>query len=63
VGEIVEAVLYLYAGIVWSLGKAYEKCTGRELGLVGALGLLLISVVICSGVLYLVVSILFLSRA
>jgi hypothetical protein len=59
VGEIVEALIYLYAGIFWLLNKACEKCTGRELGWLGVTCLLLLSVVVCSGVVYLVLTVLF----
>jgi len=58
-GEIIEALTYLLLGIYWILGKTYEKCTGREPGLIGAILLLLIAVVVCSGLLVIFLPILF----
>jgi hypothetical protein len=58
-GEIIEGLVMLFAGIFWVLGKAYEKSTGKELGILGALVLLLISAVLCSGVVWLLLRLLF----
>jgi hypothetical protein len=58
-GEIVEAMAYLFVGIFWLLSKAYEKSTGKDLGLWGAIFLLMVAALLCSGVIYLIVTLLF----
>ena len=58
-GEIIEGLALLFSGIFWTLGKSYEKITGKELGILGVLLTLLISAVLCSGAVWVILSILF----
>lgn len=58
-GEIVEALAWIFGGIFWTLGTAYEKGTGRTLGLVGTLLLVLISALLCTGVVIVLCRLLF----
>jgi hypothetical protein len=58
-GEIIEALAYLFCGIYWLLEKAYLKCTGKVLGLWGTLFLLMMAALLCSGVFFLTLSLLF----
>ncbi len=58
-GEIIEAMAYLFVGIYWLLEKSYQKCTGRDIGLWSAVILLTLAALLCSGVLFLTLSLLF----
>ena len=58
-GEIIEALAWIFGGIFWTLDTAYEKGTGRTLGLFGTLALLLISAVLCSGAVFVLCQLLF----
>ena len=51
-GEMIEALAWLFGGIFWTLTTTYEKGTGRTLGLFGTLLLVLISAMLCTGVVF-----------
>jgi hypothetical protein len=58
-GEIIEGLALLFGGIYLVLGKAYEKTTGKELGILGVLVTMLMSAVLCCGATWLILRMLF----
>jgi hypothetical protein len=58
-GEIIEFFAYIFVGIFWLVTKGFEKATGRDLGLLGALLAIVLSAVLCTGVVALLIHILF----
>ena len=58
-GEIIEFLATIFGGIYWLLLTVYEKFTGKDLGLIGAIVLLLVSAILCAGAVALILHILF----
>ncbi len=58
-GEVIEAMAWIFGGIFWTLGTMYEKSTGRTVGLFGTLLLLVISGMVCTGVVFALCRLLF----